>query len=129
LVAADGRAMIYATSPLIDLYFTRTVELLAERGVPVVVLSMPVNHATSARMQPQVRQAFAAYLRTKARQHPNLRVVGPAEPCWPDRFFGDAWHFNADGAAAYSAMLGAWLRDVLAGADAVDLPDRCTEAG
>jgi hypothetical protein len=128
-VAGDGLATAYATSPLIDLYFSRTVRLLAQRGVPVVVLSMPVNQATYVRMQPAVRQAFTAYLLEKAREFPNLRVVGPTAPCWPDRFFGDAWHFNADGAAEFSAVLGVWLRDVLAGRGVAELPDRCAVVG
>ncbi len=128
-VAADGFATAYTVSPLVDLYFSRTLALLAQRGVPVIVLSIPVNHATYVRMHAQVRQAFAAYLRRKAEQFPNLRVVGPAIPCWPDRFFGDAWHLNADGAIAYSTALGVWLRTALAGAQATELPGRCAAIG
>ena len=128
-VAGDASATAYATSPLIDLYFSRTIALLAQRGVPVIVLSMPINQATFERMQPSVRQDFAAYLQQKSNQFPNLRVVGPTIPCWPDRFFGDAWHFNADGAAAFSAALGALLHNVLAGTDVRALPDRCTVTG
>jgi hypothetical protein len=128
-VAGDALAKTFAASPLVDLYFSRTIELLAQRGVPVVVISIPVNQATYVRIQPGVRQAAAAYLQEKARQFPNLRVVGPIAPCWPDRFFGDAWHFNADGAAEFSTMLGQWLRDVLAGGGVTALPDRCAVVG
>ena len=128
-IAADGLATEYAASPLVDLYFSRTLALLAQRGVPVIVLSMPINRATYARMHPEVGREFAAYLHEKAAQFPNLRVVGPAIPCWPDRFFGDAWHLNADGAAAFSTVLGAWLRNVLAGAHVTELPDRCAAIG
>ena len=86
---------------------------------------MPVNHATYLRMPREFCDDFRGYLRTKAARSPDLRVVGPAIPCWPDKFFGDAWHFNARGAAAYSRWLGGWLRDVLAGGRAKDLPNVC----
>lgn len=128
-VTSEALATTYATSPLIDLYFSRTIALLAQRGVPVIVLSMPMNRATYERMRPSVSGAFAAYLQEKSKQFSNLRIVGPTAPCWPDRFFGDAWHFNADGAAAFSAELGGLLRDLLAGADVRELPDRCTLTG
>ena len=124
-VAADGLAGRFAASPLMDLYFSRTVALLAQRGVAVVALSMPVNQATFERMRPEIRQDFAAYLQGKA----HLQAVGPISPCWPDRYFGDAWHFNAEGAASFSAMLGGWLQKRLDGDDAGDLPGRCVAAG
>jgi hypothetical protein len=126
-LAGEGRNPVYRTSPLVDLYFSRTLALLADRGIPVVFLSMPINHATYTRMPPEFSEQFRAYLRTKARQSPDLRVVGPAIPCWPDKFFGDAWHFNAQGAAEYSRWFGVWLRDVLAGETAKDLPNVCAE--
>jgi hypothetical protein len=128
-LAGEGRAPVFSTSPLADLYFSRTLALLAARDVPVVFLSMPINHASYVRMPPEFSDQFGAYLRTKVKQFPNLRVVGPTIPCWPDKFFGDAWHFNAQGATDYSRILGAWLRDVLAGGGSSDLPNACPDTG
>jgi hypothetical protein len=127
-LADEGHNPVYRTSPLIDLYFSRTLALLADRNVPVVFLSMPINHATYARMRSELSEQFHTYLQTKARQWPGLRVVGPAIPCWPDKFFGDAWHLNARGATEYSRWLGGWLFDVLAGTTAKGLPNVCTDA-
>jgi hypothetical protein len=94
-----------------------------------VVLTMPINQATYARTPPELRGRFAAYLRDKAAANPGLHVVGPAIPCWPDRFFGDAWHFNATGADAYSRELGPWLSRALAGEAPGELPDHCAAEG
>jgi hypothetical protein len=119
----------YSTSPLVDLFFSRTLALLAKHGVPVMVLTMPVNHATFVRTRPELGRQFAAYLRTKTRQYPNLRVVGPTIPCWPDRFYGDAWHFNARGAEAFSRELDPVLRSVLVNGTPRPLPNHCTVDG
>ena len=124
--AGEGWQLGFQVSPLIDLYFDRTLALLAERHVPVVVVSMPVSHATFAAMRPQLGEQFAAYLRGKERDHPGLRFAGPAIPCWPDEFFGDDWHFNARGAAAYSRDLGPWLRDIVDNGTVRDMPSRCS---
>ena len=45
-IAAEGFGPNYRTSPLIDLYFSRTLMLLARHNVRVYFLSMPVNQAT-----------------------------------------------------------------------------------
>ncbi len=128
-VAIEAGPQQYSTSPLVDLFFSRTLALLAKHGIPVVVLTMPINHATFARTRPELERQFAAYLRAKARQYPNLRVVSPAIPCWPDRFYGDAWHFNARGAEAFSHELDPWLRAVLVNGTPRPLPNHCTVDG
>jgi hypothetical protein len=127
-LAGEGLNPVFRTSPLLDLYFSRTLALLADHKIPVVFLSMPINHATYVRMPADFSEQFRSYLQTKARQSPDLHVVGPAIPCWPDKFFGDAWHFNAQGAAEYSRWLGNWLRDALAGTTAKDPPNACPDA-
>jgi hypothetical protein len=126
--ASETEISRYKVSPLVDLYFSRTLALLAEHRIPVVFLSMPVNHATYVQIRPEFRDGFAAYLQDKARQYPGLHVVGPAIPCWPDQFFGDAFHFNARGAEAYSRAFDRWLSPVLAGGSPGELPGRCTSA-
>ncbi len=116
-------------SPLIDLYLSRTLGLLAKRGVPVLLLAMPINQASYDRVPKRVGEQVANYLRATSMRFHGTRVVGPAVPCWPDRFFGDAWHFNANGAEAYSRELGEWLRAELAGRNPAALADRCGHIG
>jgi hypothetical protein len=124
-VAGEGGSRAFQPSPLVDFYFDKTLALLAAHHVPVVFLSMPVNQATFDDMTPQLQQKFDAYLRTKADQFPGLRVVGPPIPCWPNRFYGDSWHFNETGATAFSRELGPWLQAVLADGPAQTLPNHC----
>lgn len=125
-VAGEGQDPIFGTSPLVNLYFSRTLELLADRSIPVLLFSIPINRATYKRMPPEFSARFDDYLRAKARDLPNTHVVDPVIPCWPDRFFGDAWHFNAQGATAYSRKLGDWLHAVLADGIVGNLPNACT---
>jgi hypothetical protein len=127
--AGEADVSAFAPSPLVDLYFSRTLTLLAKHHVPVIVLTMPVNHATYLRVQPELRDRFSTYLQTKAKQYPGLHIVGPTLSCWPDTFFGDGWHFNGAGADAYSRELDPWLSHVLSGGTPHDLPDHCARAG
>jgi hypothetical protein len=128
-IAGEGPNSNFRASPLIDLYFSRTLEMLSERGVKVIFVSIPVNHATYAQMPARLSDSFGVYLRSKAAQFANLHVVGPTIPCWPDEFFGDAWHFNARGAELYSRALGVWLVKFLGdGETRAELPDLCTNA-
>jgi hypothetical protein len=126
-VAIEGRGPVYRTSPLVDFYFSQTLALLAKHGIPVYTVSMPVNRATYVRTDPGLKDGYEAYLFRKEREFPNLHIVGPAIPCWPNRFFGDAWHFNSAGATEYSHALGDWLVNALAGDMATTLPGRCNE--
>lgn len=126
-IAAEGHAQAYQTSPLVDLYFSRTLALLAQRGVPVYFLSMPLNQATYDRTPRELKEQFGSYLLGKQKEFPGLHVVGALLSCWPDRFFGDAWHFNALGASEYSRVLGELLRNALTGGPSEALPDRCTD--
>ncbi|WP_158927994.1 hypothetical protein [Acidisphaera sp. S103] len=127
-IAGEGHNPIYKTSPLMNLYFSRTLALLSDRGIPVLLFSMPVNRATYMRMPPEFTIRFEDYLQAEARHFPGIHVVDPVIPCWPDRFFGDAWHFNAQGATAYSRELGVRLRDVLADGIVRNSPNACTDS-
>jgi hypothetical protein len=127
-VAGEGGISEFQPSPLIDLYFDKTLALLAAHHVPVIFLSMPVNQATFDQIPPQLQQKFAAYLQAKENQFPGLRVIGPPIPCWPNRFYGDSWHFNETGATAFSRELGLWLQAELAGGHAQSPPNHCNAA-
>ena len=127
-LADEARDPSFRTSPLVDLYFSRSLALLAEHHIPALFVSMPINHATWVRMPAEYSNRFRAYLQAKMREFPQLRVVGDATPCWPDRFFGDAWHFNAQGAVEYSRWFGGLLRDEVADRPGQDLPNTCPDA-
>lgn len=105
---ADWRA-----SPLIDLYFRRTLALLAAHKVAVAILTMPVNEATCREMPSSLQRRFTSYIAKAAAQYPNIIAVDPVIGCWPGGFFGDAWHFNQNGATAFSAVLSRFLAGIL----------------
>jgi len=100
-------------SPLINLYLSRTLALLAARHVPVVIITLPINAATCEHLVPALQQRFSAYLTKVAQANPNVELADATIPCWPDRFFGDNMHFNLSGAVAYSRDLQELLTTVL----------------
>lgn len=128
-LAGEAFPTRFTVAPVIDNYFTRTLEMLTERHVPVVFLSMPINEATYARMSSVFRLQFADYLHAQARRFPNVLIQEPVVPCWPDAFYGDAWHMNKRGAEAFSREFGAWLQPVLSQKDPGPMPDHCRRAG
>jgi hypothetical protein len=108
-VAAEA-LLTFKASPLIDAYITATLSALAHDKIPVVVMSLPINDATCKLMNPALRAGVARYLASVVAAHPGTRIAGPAMPCWPDRLFGDAFHLNAAGAAAYTRLVDHWLQ-------------------
>ena len=110
IVAIDGHLDTFRPLPVLDWYFDRILALLAARGIEVDFVATPMNQATWVSVRPDVRTAFAAYLQHYAARYPNLRLIGPVMPHWPDRYFGDAFsHLNPEGAARFSRAFSAWL--------------------
>ena len=115
-VAVEGHMPSFTPRPVLDHYFDRLLGMLQARGIPVDFVAMPMNHSTGAAVRPAVRDGFAAYLAQYAARYPGFRVVGPAMPDWPDRYFGDAFsHLNPGGAALLSARFGRCLQGRIAG--------------
>lgn len=112
-ISDEAKMNDWRVSPLINLYFDRTIKLLALHHVPVVIITMPINAATCARLPPVVQSRFSAYLNGIAKANPNVELVDSTIPCWPNAFYGDAWHFNMSGTLAYSQKLQLLLAGVL----------------
>jgi hypothetical protein len=109
-LASEASMQDFAASPLINAYFTATLSALASDKIPVVLLSLPINDATCTLMNPAIRAGLVRYLKSTIAAHPGTRFAGPAVPCWPNRLFGDAFHLNATGAAAYGRLVAHWLQ-------------------
>ncbi len=125
LVADEVNFGPFRAMPLTDLYFSKTLALLADRQVPVVVLTMPINHATHELTSPELASRFSRYLHDKAGGLKNILSIDGHLPCWPDSYFGDAWHFNQRGAEAYSRVLDERLQALLTGSNDYSPLDRC----
>ncbi|HET8995616.1 MAG TPA: hypothetical protein VFN42_03020 [Acetobacteraceae bacterium] len=126
-IASEAGVDEFRASSLINLYYTRTLAMLQARHVAVVVLTMPVNQATYMQSQPQFRGQFAAYLHAEAASFDNVNLSASAIGCWPDAYYGDAWHFNAVGAAVFSRAFGVFLVRLLHGEPAEAPLHRCVE--
>ena len=110
VVAVEGALRDFTPLPVLDHYFDRMLAQLAEQGIAVDFVAMPMNQATWQAVRPEVRAAFAAYLDGYAARYPNFRVVGDIMPHWPDRWFGDGYaHLNPAGARRFSEELAVWL--------------------
>jgi hypothetical protein len=114
-VASEATAPAFAPSPVINAYFEGAISALTADGIPVVILSLPINAATCRLMNPALRADLARYLDQTIAAYPGARIAGPMIPCWPDRLFGDAFHLNAAGARLYAPLVASWLRPELSG--------------
>jgi hypothetical protein len=117
IVASEATMPLFAPSPVINAYFTAGLAALRADGIPVVILSLPINKATCQMMDPALRVGLTQYLAKTIAAYPGTRIAGPMIPCWPNRLFGDAFHLNAAGAAAYAPLVADWLRPDLSGTD------------
>lgn len=114
-VALDGHLDAFSPSPVLDRYFDMILQRLAERGIPVDFIAMPVNRSTDREIKPALRQGFTAYLAGYQARYPGFHVVGEAMRHWPDALFGDVFsHLNPEGAMRFSQWLGDCLGQRLA---------------
>ena len=110
IVAIEGHLSAFQPLPILDWYFDQMLALLAVRGIEADFVATPMNEATWRSVRPDVREDFAAYLARYAERYPNLHIIGPVMPHWPDRYFGDAFsHLNPEGASHFSQAFAAWL--------------------
>lgn len=123
--ADEAAADDFKASPIVDLYFKRTLALLQAKHVAVLVMTMPMNEATYRRMPPKLADQLATYLRMRMDGISNGTLIEPIISCWPNSYYGDAWHFNASGSAAFSKDFSTFLSASLGGNRNATLPNRC----
>jgi hypothetical protein len=124
-LASETELGQFGASPVVNAYFQSLLTVLAQNNIQVFVLSPPINEATCRLMDPSLRPALRAYLLRVSTTIPKVHLLGPTMPCWPDHFFGDGFHFNATGAAAYTKLLAHWLRPQMPqGADSARIVER-----
>ncbi len=89
-VASEVALSHFTPSPLINYYFQSILAVMAEKKIPVVLLSLPLNEATCRVMDPSLGPAFAAFLRRVIATGLQVSIIGSVRQCWPDCLFGDA---------------------------------------
>jgi hypothetical protein len=123
--APEAEMQEFKPFPLVDHYFSKTLELLDQHGVNVLYLAPPVNQSTYDRVKPDVAPEFLNYLQSKAGKLNHFHVAEDVTSCWPDEYFGDGGHLNEVGARKYSAELDQLLQRLMAGEAIGNLPDLC----
>jgi hypothetical protein len=115
VVAVDAHLPRFVPTPVLNWYFDRILAALAERGIPVDFLALPMNQATAREVRPAMRAAFETYLAGYATRYPGFHVLGDLAQGWPDRLFGDMFaHLNPEGAALFTVAFGRCLQARLA---------------
>ena len=112
VVALEGRMARFQVLPVLDVYFDRLLAVLNSHGIEALFLAMPINDATFSKVDPALRDGFAAFLSTYENRYPGFHVAGDVMSHWPDRFFGDQFcHLNPEGAERFSAQLAQRLQE------------------
>jgi hypothetical protein len=115
-IAVEGHLGSFKPLPVLDHYFHAILDLADQHDMQVLFLPMPINQATYERIDPALRQGFAAYLKGYADHYPRFHVAGDIIPHRPDASFGDQFcHMNPPAAERFSDELSRRL-SVLPGA-------------
>jgi hypothetical protein len=105
----------FTVLPVQDVFFRRTLELLAAHGTRVEYLNMPITASTSSHLTVQHLSGWRAYIASYEAKFPNFRQLGTLPTVWPDRWFNDRHHLGPAGAKAFSAKLAKCLMPEAAG--------------
>jgi hypothetical protein len=114
---ASGYVPGWRPHPANAAYVERLLELADARGVPVFWLIPPVRAEVQARRdRGGLSAGYDAWLRDLQARHPRLVVLDGRRSGYPREALADLTHLNRTGTAAFSAAVGAALRDRLGGA-------------
>ena len=110
LPAPETTTQRFDPKPVVVHYFRRTLAMLAAAGVRTVFLPTPVPAETVAKINQDLRAAFAALIAQEITQQRGAAAIGGNlfEP-WPNRYFADAHHLAPDGAALFTSLLAPCL--------------------
>ncbi len=93
----DTELQGFHVSPVVDLYFQRTLDLLGKAGIPVYFADMPVNEASVPHIKAQVIRDFRLYLSQTAQRIPQFHILDPKAPIYSWKLFSDPAHLNDQG--------------------------------
>ena len=107
-IAEEAHMTEFHAQPLLNDYFLRLLTLCQQGGAQVYYAAAPWSAATYDRASPHALQQIGDYVHGLAQRFANLHVIAPVN--WmDDRYFGDPYHLNADGAARFTAQIAASL--------------------
>jgi len=99
---ADTKLKSFAVSPVVDLYLRKTVDLLEKEGIPAYFYVMPINESSVSHLNPEVFDAFKAYLAGIAQEHKGFRILSTFRTVYPWKCFSDHAHLNPKGTRRFN---------------------------
>ena len=115
-IGPEGYMRSFWAAPILDLYFSKVLRVLTERGIKVHFVAMPYNDVTAARLNPALMAEFQAYLQGYSQEYPGFDILGTLAPAWPNVLINDQLlHLNRRSAPIYSAQLAACLNEQSSG--------------
>lgn len=101
----------FHTLPIETEYFERIVTELAQAGVSIDFIIMPVTPTRAAWLHANnLERDFVSFLRDIEHRHSNFHLSQSGAPIWPDREFIDGTHLHPEGAARFTRLLNSCLR-------------------
>ena len=86
---------------LINQYTDMLLTLCEANGIDTYIDQVPMNEASFNKLNPEFVKTYSEHLISIAENHPGCTVYTDI-PCYPDSYFGDSSHLNAEGAGVFS---------------------------
>lgn len=93
----DTELQEFHVSPVVDLYFQKTLDLLKEADVPVYFADMPVNEISVPQIKAKVIRNFRLYLSQASQRDPQFQILDRKAPIYSWKLFSDSAHLNDRG--------------------------------
>ncbi len=99
---ADTKLKAFHVSPVVDVYFRETLDLLKKENIPVYFYAMPTNESSVPHLDAGVFQDYRDYLETLAKADPNFHILSQLSTVYPWKLFSDYAHLNLKGALRFN---------------------------
>lgn len=99
---ADTKLKAFAVSPVIDLYFRKTLDLLRKENIPVYFYVMPINETSVLHLDPRVFKDYRDYVGGFTREDPQFKILSGWRTVYPWKLFSDFAHLNKKGTLRFN---------------------------
>ena len=109
--------------PVLAAFLERIAALTEARGVPLDLVTMPIDDRTFAALHPAFLNGYEDFIQAFMRRHPLVRQIGEIAPHWPPSAFdGPLDHFTRESAPKYSRLFAECFDRLVRSADAANTP-------
>jgi hypothetical protein len=100
----------YEPTPLLQYYLDKIFEVCARQNIKILMVTPPFNQASYAKITPEYKKSHQKWLQNIRKTYPNARIIDTLY-VYPNQYFGDGSHVNAQGAAYFTKKLldSGWL--------------------